>query len=98
MEMDEREMTHLPLTLAVCFSAGLLLGFAYFAALRMTADLIVGQGRPLLALGLTLGRLGAMVAALYLAVLFGGLALLAALGGVLSAKAVLVGKARRAGS
>lgn len=96
--MDEREMTHLPLTLVVCFSAGLLLGFAYFTALRMTADLIVGQGRPLLALGLTLGRLGAMVAALYLAVLFGGLALLAALGGVLSAKAVLVGKARRAGS
>jgi hypothetical protein len=54
MEMDERAMIDLhlvplPLILPACFLGGLVLGFAYFRALRTTADLIVG-GRPLLGL------------------------------------------------
>ncbi|MDN5569240.1 MAG: hypothetical protein L0G27_10950 [Paracoccus sp. (in: a-proteobacteria)] len=78
------------LILPVCFAGGLLLGLAYFQSLRMTADLITGQSGPMLALALTLGRLALLVAGFYAAVLFGGLALLAALGGVLAAKMALL--------
>ena len=47
--MDERAMIDLaalPLsfTLPACFLGGLVLGYVYFRALRVTADLIVGQG------------------------------------------------------
>ena len=80
----------LPVTLALCFLGGLLLGYAYFRALRKTTDLIVGGGSALLGLALTFGRLVLLGAGFYLAVLAGGFALLAALGGVLCAKALLL--------
>jgi hypothetical protein len=59
MEMDERAMIDLhaaPLFLAlpVCFAGGLGLGFAYFHALRLTANLIVRGGHPVLGLALTI--------------------------------------------
>ncbi|MBN2907387.1 MAG: hypothetical protein JXJ18_11815 [Rhodobacteraceae bacterium] len=82
------------LSLPVCFAGGLGLGFAYFSALRATADLIVTGGRPILGLALTLGRLAFLGAGFYLAVLAGGLALLAALAGVLCAKALMLRRAR----
>jgi hypothetical protein len=99
--MDERTMidlTALPLsvTLSACFLGGLALGYAYFLALRKTADLIVSGGHPMLGLALTLGRLAFLAAGFYLAVLAGGLALIAALAGVLVAKALLLGQMRRA--
>jgi hypothetical protein len=95
MEMDERTMIDLHtvkacLTLPVCLVGGLVLGFAYFHALRTTADIIVGGGHPLLGLALTLGRLAFLGAGLYVAVLSGGLALLAALAGVLCAKGLML--------
>ena len=85
----------LPLVLIVCFLGGLLLGYAYFRALRATTELIVGGGSVLLGLGLTLGRLAFLSAGLYLAVLGGALALLAALAGVLCAKALLLRQTER---
>jgi hypothetical protein len=99
--MDERAMTDMnsvPLLviLPICFAGGVVLGFAYFRALRTTADLIVGGGNPFLGLALALGRLAFLGAGLYVAVLFGGLALLAALVGVLCAKGLMLNHARRA--
>lgn len=85
----------LPAILPVCFLGGLVLGYVYFRALRETTSLIANQGSPLLGLALTLGRLGLLCAGLYLAVMAGGLALLAALAGVLIAKAVMLRHARR---
>lgn len=95
--MDERAMIDLhtvPLFLnfPVCFVGGLVLGFAYFRALRATADLIVTGHRPLLGLALSLGRLACLGAGFYVAVLAGGLALLAALAGVLFAKELVLSK------
>ncbi|WP_028914036.1 ATP synthase subunit I [Pseudorhodobacter ferrugineus] len=80
----------LALILIACFMGGLMLGYAYFRALRATADLIVGGGSVLLGLGLTLGRVGFLGLGLYVAVLGGALALLAALAGVLCAKALIL--------
>lgn len=93
--MDERAMIDLttlplPVTLTVCFLGGLLLGFAYFRALRKTTDLIVGGGPMFLGLALTLGRLALLGAGFYVAVLAGGTALLAALAGVLCAKGLML--------
>ena len=101
--MDERAMIDLAalplaLTLPVSFIGGLLLGFVYFRAMRMTADLIVGQGNPLLGLALALGRLALLGLGFYLAVLAGALPLLAALAGVLAIKFLMVRKARKAGT
>lgn len=81
--------------LPICFAGGVILGFAYFRALRMTADLIVGGGNPLLVLALALGRLAFLGAGFYVAVLFGGYALLAALLGVLCAKGLSLRQIRR---
>lgn len=88
--MIDLSLVPLPFILTVCFLGGVVLGYAYFRALRATADLIVGGGSVLLGLGLTLGRIAALGAGLYLAVLGGALALLAALAGVLCAKVLLI--------
>lgn len=98
--MDERAMidlSSLPLhvTLPVCFLGGLVLGYGYFRALRETANLIVTHGHPLLGLALTLGRIACLALGFYVAVLAGGFALLAALAGVLCAKALMLRRIRR---
>ena len=80
----------LPVVLGVCFLGGMALGYAYFQALRKTTDLIVSGGSVLFGLALTFGRLAMLGLGFYLAVLAGGLALLAAFGGVLCAKALLL--------
>lgn len=85
----------LALTLPVAFIGGLLLGLVYFRAVRLTADLIVGHGNPLFGLALALGRLALLGAGFYVAVLAGGLALLAALAGILLAKFVMVRLVRK---
>ncbi len=84
------------LTLPLCVAVGLGLGFVYFRTLRATAALIVNGGHPLLGLALTLGRLAGLGAAFYLALQVGGLALLAMLAGLLSAKYLMLRKIRRA--
>lgn len=81
---------HLALTLLVCFAGGTVLGYVYFRALRETARLVVAQGHPLIGLALTLGRLGLLCAGFYVAVLAGAVPLLAALAGVLTAKAIML--------
>jgi hypothetical protein len=90
--MDECQMNNMPLfaTIATSALAGLALGFVYFRTLRISADLIVNGGSALLALGLGVVRLGLLVAGFYLAVQFGAAALIAALAGVLTAKAMLL--------
>lgn len=84
----------LALSLPVSFAGGLIVGLGYFLALRATADLLVRGNRPLLGLALTFGRLACIVAAFYVAVLAGAFALLAALAGVLCAKAIVVRQTR----
>jgi hypothetical protein len=100
LELDEREMmdfSALPpaLLLAACFAGGLVIGYGYFRALRATTDLILREGKPLMALALTLGRMSLLATALFIAVLAGGPALLAAFAGVLCAKALMFYRLRR---
>lgn len=78
-----------------CFLAGLFIGYGYFRALRATADLIVHEGQPLMGLALTLGRLSLLVTGFFIAVLIGGLALLATFAGVFCARALMLYKVRR---
>ena len=77
-----------PLVFFLALMGGIAMGTGYFYALRKTADLIVGGGSTLRAMGLTLGRLALMGTGLYVAALNGALPLLAALLGVLIAKAI----------
>lgn len=97
--MDERTMIDvpdlpLPLALTACFLGGVLLGLAYFRALRVTADLIARGGSAVLATALTLGRLALLCAGFFIAARVGALALLAALLGVLVAKGLMVRRVR----
>lgn len=99
--MDEHAMIDLSslsllVTLPVFLLVGLVLGCAYFRAVRATADLVVSQGNPLRAVALTLGRLTLLCTGFYLAVQAGGLPLLAALAGVLGARALLLRRTRSA--
>lgn len=71
---------------AACLITGIGLGHVYFIALQQTTDLILGKCSLMLVLGLTLGRLALLAGAFYVAVQFGGIALLSALAGVLLAK------------
>ena len=93
--MDERTMTYLstlPLVilLPVCFLGGLFIGYGYFHALRETTNLIVGGGKPLRAIVLTLARISLLATGFFIAVLAGGLALLATLAGVLCARWIML--------
>lgn len=91
------DLSTLPLllTLPTSFLAGIFIGYGYFRALRETANLIVHQGHPLLGLALTLGRVSLLATGFFIAVLAGGLALLATLAGVLCAKALILHRMRR---
>jgi hypothetical protein len=93
--MDERTMTYhstLPLNvlLSICFLGGLFIGYCYFRALRETANLIVGGGKPLRAIVLTLARISLLATGFFIAVLAGAFPLLAALAGVLCAKWIML--------
>ena len=97
--MDECTMIDLstiPLfvLLPVCFLGGLFIGYGYFSALRETAHLIVNGGEPLKAIALTLGRISLLATGFFVAVLLGGLALLAAFAGVLCAKWIMLHRVR----
>ncbi len=94
--MDERTMTDLPLMvlLPLCFLGGLFIGYGYFRALRETANLLVNGGEPLRAIALTLGRISLLASGFFLAVLAGGLALLAAFAGLLCAKWIMLRRMR----
>lgn len=80
--------------LPVCFIGGLFIGYGYFRALRETANLIVNGGEPLRAIALTLGRISLLATGFFIAVLLGGLALLAAFAGVLCAKWIMLPRMR----
>ena len=84
------------LTLPASFAGGVLLGTLYFRAVRMTADLIVTGERPVLAIAMTLGRIGLLGAGLILALQAGGLSLLAALAGVLTGRGLTIRRIRGA--
>ena len=73
---------------------GLVLGLAYFSALRRTVEVFAdGRGR-LLPAALTLGRLAAAILFLGLAARFGALPLLTAFLGFLLARALALRAAR----
>jgi N-ATPase, AtpR subunit len=86
-------MPALALTMAV---GGFVFGLVYFAALRRTATSFTA-GRRLVALALTLGRIGAAVLFLGLAAKLGAASLLAAFLGFLLARMVALRAARSAG-
>ena len=81
-------------TLSASFAGGVLLGIAYFCAVRATADLIVTGGRPSLAIVLTLARIGLLGAGFVLALQAGGFAVLAALAGVLVGRGLTMRRLR----
>ncbi len=82
--------------LAAWTTGGLLLGAAYFAALRWTVDLFsAGSGRAMPA-ALTLGRLAGAAVFLAVAARFGALPLLGAFVGFLVARSVALRFTRRA--
>jgi hypothetical protein len=100
--MDERAMmdlTAMPLLLTVpaAFAGGLALGLLYFRALQATTELIVGDGSATLAFALTAGRVALLGAGFWLASQSGGAALLAALAGVLCAKALMLRRVQGGG-
>jgi len=72
------------------FLGGLFIGYGYFRALRETARLLVNGGEPLLAIALTLGRISLLATGFFVAVLSGGLALLAGFAGVLCARWIML--------
>lgn len=77
-------------------AAGVLLGLAYFACLRWTAELFAAEGgwaRPAL---LTLGRFVVVTAAFGLAARWGAIPLLAAFAGFLVARGLALRQARSA--
>ncbi len=86
------------MTLSACYIGGLLLGFGYFKALRLTTDLIVTNRQPIVGIAMTIGRLGLICTGFYAIVQIGALALLAALTGVLSAKALILRQIKRSGA
>ncbi|WP_170831537.1 ATP synthase subunit I [Jannaschia faecimaris] len=90
------DLSNLPLyvLLPVCFLGGLFIGFGYFRALRETAKLLVNGGKPLRAIALTLGRISLLASGFFVAVLLGGLALLAAFAGVLCARWIMLRRMR----
>ena len=93
--MDEHTMidiSTLPLfvILPICFLGGLFIGYGYFRALRETANLIVSGDQPLWVIALTLGRISLLATGFFIALLAGGIALLAAFTGVLCAKWIML--------
>lgn len=82
-------------TLPGCYAGGVVMGLVYFATLRTTADLLVRGEHLVLGLALTFGRIFALGGALYVVVLVGGFALLAATAGILSARWGLLRKLQK---
>lgn len=93
MDLGLPTLASLP-QLGVCFLGGVLLGYGYFRTLRMTVDVLIGGGAPLLGAALTLGRVAVLCVGLYLAVQAGGMALLAALAGLLATKTFVMARTR----
>lgn len=94
--IDGPLMLHSALTLMMAL-AGLLFGLLYFATLKRTVALFVGDhgwSRPL---ALTLGRIGATVVFLFIAAKLGAAPLLAAFIGFLIARALALRAERDAG-
>jgi len=73
---------------AAFLAAGLVVGSAYFAALRRTVDLYAAGRRPLVVMALTLIRIGGVIAFFGAAVRFGAVPLLAAFLGFLVARSL----------
>ncbi len=96
--MTQSAITHEALTsvivLAIWGAAGLLAGFAYFAALSRTVALFASGGGWLGPVALTLVRLAAAAGFFVFAVRFGATPLLAAFAGFLAARAVALRRAR----
>jgi hypothetical protein len=89
-------MTHPELTLMMAFT-GLLLGLIYFATLKRSVNLFVGGKGWFGPLALTLGRIGAAAAFLFVAAKLGAAPLLAAFIGFLIARVLALRAEKRSG-
>lgn len=78
------------LTLAACLAGGVLLGVAYFCAVRRTAELVTAGFRPLSILALGVGRLVLLIGGFLLVLQLGGAVILALLGGVLIGRSLVL--------
>jgi hypothetical protein len=97
--MDERIMMtpdqfQTAVVIAASLTGGTLLGLAYFAAVRRTADLIVSGRQTALAIGLVLGRMALLGGVFFWALQFGALALIAAATGVLIGRAIILRRSK----
>jgi F1F0 ATPase subunit 2 len=73
------------------FAAGLAIGSLHFAALRWNVRLVTGGGSMLTAFAVQLGRLAIIACMLAIVVKsFGALAMLAATGGILMARSLVI--------
>jgi len=79
-----------PFMLAGWLAAGLLLGVIYFSVVRRSADLLVSGGAIAFAISLVAFRLALLVTGLYVAAVCGTLPLLAAAGGVLVGRGIVL--------
>ena len=83
------------LTAAAAVFAGMAVGLAYFAILQRTVRTFVAGGGWFIPICLTLGRLVGMVLLLTVAARMGAAALLTAFLGILSARAICIGRTPR---
>ena len=83
------------LAAAATVLAGIIVGLAYFTILRRTVRTFVAGGGWLIPACLTLGRLVGMVLLLTVAARMGAAALLTAFLGILSARAICIGRTPR---
>ena len=85
------------ITLAAAWAAaGLILGAAYFAAMRLTVELFAASGSRWMPVALTFARLISATLFLAVAARFGATPLLGAFLGFLVARAVELRRAKRA--
>ncbi|MCL2452280.1 MAG: ATP synthase subunit I [Alphaproteobacteria bacterium] len=86
--------TELTITMAI---AGCIFGWHYFAMLKRSVALFVGGKGRLGVLALTLGRMGAAAAFLFVAAKLGAASLLATFTGFLLARALVLRAEKRTG-
>lgn len=88
--MTEATAADILLEAALFAALGLAAGLAFFTALRLNVGLYVSGGSVLLPAAFHVGRMAALAVALLLVVQCGAVALLAALAGLLVARAIVL--------
>lgn len=95
---DQLPVSFEPFTVAAMLLVGIGLGFAYFAAMRRSAESYLAGRGWIIPLALTAARLAGAVVVLAVAAHFGAGSLLAAFGGFLIARVIVLRRVRREGT